>query len=213
MHEVEESIHTVAAQIKKGGQKINMKPKIEVQNIVASSDLESEINLNAIAVTLGLDRVEYEPEQFPGLVCRIEDPKVVVLLFGSGKLVCTRRAQAIGRRSRRQEDHEGAPGRGSPALNQEPDRPACRCRGVYRSWTTIVISLRPARGWQAARRFRAAGGTHLFLTTQNYETEVPRSLEDYRRQFETTERLGKRVREETGVVAYPPALHRTQSTW
>jgi transcription initiation factor TFIID TATA-box-binding protein len=89
MHEVEESIHTVAAQIKKGGQKINMKPKIEVQNIVASSDLESEINLNAIAVTLGLDRVEYEPEQFPGLVCRIDEPKVVVLLFGSGKLVCT----------------------------------------------------------------------------------------------------------------------------
>lgn len=57
-------------------------------------------------------------------------------------------------------------------------------------------------GVAAARRFRAAGGTHLFLTTQNYETEVPRSLEDYRRQFETTERLGKRVREETGVVAY-----------
>src|SRR4029077_2167445 len=89
MKEVEDSIHTVAAQIKKGGQKIIMKPKIEVQNIVASSDLESEINLNAIAVTLGLDRVEYEPEQFPGLVCRIEDPRVVVFLFGSGKLVCT----------------------------------------------------------------------------------------------------------------------------
>jgi TatD-related deoxyribonuclease len=54
----------------------------------------------------------------------------------------------------------------------------------------------------AVRRFRAAGGTHLFLTTQNYETGFPRSLEDYRRQFETTEQLGKRVREETGVVAY-----------
>ncbi|MCI4369823.1 MAG: TATA-box-binding protein [Thermoplasmata archaeon] len=89
MREVELSIATVAAQIKKGGQKINMHPKIEVQNIVASSDLESEINLNAIAVTLGLDRVEYEPEQFPGLVCRIDEPRVVVLLFGSGKLVCT----------------------------------------------------------------------------------------------------------------------------
>lgn len=89
MKEVEDSIHTVAGQIKKGGQKITMKPKIAVQNIVASSDLESEINLNAIAVTLGLDRVEYEPEQFPGLVCRIPDPRVVVLLFGSGKLVCT----------------------------------------------------------------------------------------------------------------------------
>ncbi|MCK4443187.1 MAG: TATA-box-binding protein, partial [Thermoplasmata archaeon] len=62
---------------------------IEVQNIVASSDLETEINLNAIAISLGLEKVEYEPEQFPGLVYRLDDPKVVVLLFGSGKLVCT----------------------------------------------------------------------------------------------------------------------------
>jgi transcription initiation factor TFIID TATA-box-binding protein len=89
LREVEQSIGTISTQIKKGGQKVLPHPKIEVQNIVASSDLEAEINLNAIAVTLGLDRVEYEPEQFPGLVCRIEEPKVVVLLFGSGKLVCT----------------------------------------------------------------------------------------------------------------------------
>jgi len=63
--------------------------QIEVQNIVASSDLGTEINLNAIAISLGLEKVEYEPEQFPGLVYRIDVPKVVVLLFGSGKLVCT----------------------------------------------------------------------------------------------------------------------------
>ena len=89
MREVEHSIAIVSQQIRKGGQKIKADPKIQVQNIVASSDLESEINLNAIAVTLGLDRVEYEPEQFPGLVCRMEEPRVVILLFGSGKLVCT----------------------------------------------------------------------------------------------------------------------------
>ena len=65
------------------------KPDIKVQNIVASSDLGVEVNLNAIAISLGLEKVEYEPEQFPGLVYRIEKPKVVVLLFGSGKLVCT----------------------------------------------------------------------------------------------------------------------------
>ena len=68
---------------------IKVEPKIEVQNIVASSDLGQEINLNAIAMSLGLERVEYEPEQFPGLVYRLDVPKVVVLLFGSGKLVCT----------------------------------------------------------------------------------------------------------------------------
>ncbi len=89
MAEVEESIQKVAKEIRKTGQKILSKPKIDVQNIVASSDLGSEINLNAIAITLGLERVEYEPEQFPGLVCRIDDPRVVILLFGSGKLVCT----------------------------------------------------------------------------------------------------------------------------
>jgi len=60
-----------------------------VQNIVASADLHSTLNLNAIAGGLGLENIEYEPEQFPGLVYRISDPKVVVLLFGSGKLVVT----------------------------------------------------------------------------------------------------------------------------
>jgi transcription initiation factor TFIID TATA-box-binding protein len=42
-----------------------------------------------VAITLGLDRVEYEPEQFLGLVFRLYEPRVVLLLFGSGKLVCT----------------------------------------------------------------------------------------------------------------------------
>ena len=64
-------------------------PEIKVQNIVASADLHSTLNLTAIAIGLGLENIEYEPEQFPGLVYRISDPKVVVLLFGSGKLVIT----------------------------------------------------------------------------------------------------------------------------
>lgn len=68
---------------------VQRNPKIDVQNIVATSSLEAELNLNAVAVGLGLERVEYEPEQFPGLVFRMQDPKVVLLLFGSGKLVCT----------------------------------------------------------------------------------------------------------------------------
>jgi len=61
----------------------------KVQNIVTSADLATAINLNKIAVGFNLDRIEYEPEQFPGLVYRLEDPKVVVLLFGSGKLIIT----------------------------------------------------------------------------------------------------------------------------
>lgn len=57
-------------------------------------------------------------------------------------------------------------------------------------------------GVAAAARFRAAGGTHLFLATQNYARRPLTSLDDYRNQFETTERLARRVTEETGVVAY-----------
>jgi len=64
-------------------------PEIKVQNIVASADLHSVLNLNAIAIGLGLENIEYEPEQFPGLVYRLSDPKVVILLFSSGKLVIT----------------------------------------------------------------------------------------------------------------------------
>ena len=60
-----------------------------VQNIVASYELGVDLNLNSVAITLGLERVEYEPEQFPGLVYRLRDSPVVLLLFGSGKMVCT----------------------------------------------------------------------------------------------------------------------------
>jgi transcription initiation factor TFIID TATA-box-binding protein len=87
--QVDDTLRLVSALVRKGGQKVLMHPKIQVQNIVATADLGGEINLNSVAITLGLERVEYEPEQFPGLICRIEDPHVVVLLFGSGKLVCT----------------------------------------------------------------------------------------------------------------------------
>jgi len=87
--EVKAAITKVAKDLEKADIKITIEPKIEVQNIVASSDLGQEINLNTVAITLGLEKVEYEPEQFPGLVYRLDDPKVVVLLFGSGKMVCT----------------------------------------------------------------------------------------------------------------------------
>jgi transcription initiation factor TFIID TATA-box-binding protein len=89
LEQVKTAISKVAKQIEAAGIVIKIEPKIEVQNIVASSDLGAQINLNAIAISLGLEKVEYEPEQFPGLVYRIDSPKVVVLLFGSGKLVCT----------------------------------------------------------------------------------------------------------------------------
>ncbi|MBU4374834.1 MAG: TATA-box-binding protein [Euryarchaeota archaeon] len=63
--------------------------EIIIQNIVASAELGGALNLNAVALGFGMENVEYEPEQFPGLVYRMDDPKVVILLFGSGKLVIT----------------------------------------------------------------------------------------------------------------------------
>jgi len=72
-----------------GFENINLEPEIHVQNIVASADLKTDLNLNAVALGLGQENIEYEPEQFPGLIYRIKQPKVVVLIFGSGKLVIT----------------------------------------------------------------------------------------------------------------------------
>ncbi|HTT14479.1 MAG TPA: TatD family hydrolase [Thermoplasmata archaeon] len=64
--------------------------------------------------------------------------------------------------------------------------------------------LSPAgEGLTAARRFAKAGGTHLFLATQNYGPQVPRSLEEYRTQFETTEALAQLIRSETPVEVHP----------
>ncbi len=72
-----------------GAKSIDSNPEYKIQNIVTSADLGTPINLNKIAVGFNLDRIEYEPEQFPGLVYRLDDPKVVALLFGSGKLIIT----------------------------------------------------------------------------------------------------------------------------
>jgi transcription initiation factor TFIID TATA-box-binding protein len=87
--EVRAAIDQLVKQMEAIGVPVTRKPEIIVQNIVATVNLGCVINLNAIAVTLSLEKVEYEPEQFPGLVYRLDSPKVVMLLFGSGKMVCT----------------------------------------------------------------------------------------------------------------------------
>jgi len=63
------------------------KYKITIENIVASSKLDNNLNLDQIAFEL--EDSEYEPEQFPGLVYRMKDPKVAFLLFSSGKIIIT----------------------------------------------------------------------------------------------------------------------------
>lgn len=60
-----------------------------IQNIVFTSELGQDINLNDMAISLGLERVEYEPEQFPGLIFRPIDVDATILVFGNGKIVLT----------------------------------------------------------------------------------------------------------------------------
>lgn len=85
--QVKEVIDEVIRQIGKIGVKITDKPKITVQNIVASGSIDLNLNLNVLAVQL--ENTEYEPEQFPGLVYKLVDPPATFLLFSNGKLVCT----------------------------------------------------------------------------------------------------------------------------
>jgi transcription initiation factor TFIID TATA-box-binding protein len=85
--EARRAVVKVIKELKKSGIIIISKPDLKIQNIVASGVLGGMIDLEKAAYTLG--HTMYEPEQFPGLIYRMEEPKVVILLFASGKLVCT----------------------------------------------------------------------------------------------------------------------------
>ncbi len=81
------AVNKVVRELKNNGIIILGKPKITIQNIVASANLHGKIDLETAADIM--ENVMYEPEQFPGLIYRMATPKVVMLLFASGKLVCT----------------------------------------------------------------------------------------------------------------------------
>jgi transcription initiation factor TFIID TATA-box-binding protein len=85
--EARRAVMKVIKELKKGGIIIISKPELKIQNIVASASLGGMIDLEKAAFTL--EKTMYEPEQFPGLIYRMDEPKVVILLFASGKLVCT----------------------------------------------------------------------------------------------------------------------------
>ena len=87
IEKVEESIGKIIKSLEKIGIKIKIKPKINIQNIVASGSVGMDLNLNTLAMKLG--NTEYEPEQFPGLVYKLDEAKATFLLFSNGKVVCT----------------------------------------------------------------------------------------------------------------------------
>jgi transcription initiation factor TFIID TATA-box-binding protein len=81
------AVTKVVDELKRNGIVILGKPEMQIQNMVASVGLGGHIDLEKS--TYSLKRTMYEPEQFPGLIYRMDDPKVVILIFTTGKLVCT----------------------------------------------------------------------------------------------------------------------------
>ena len=81
------AVNIVVQRLRKGKIKIKKDAVITVQNIVSSINLGGKIHLEKAARTL--PRSMYEPEQYPGIIHRMIYPKTVILIFASGKLVCT----------------------------------------------------------------------------------------------------------------------------
>ncbi len=84
--EASAGVKKVVKYIKKAGINVS-NPEITIQNIVASGDLHTFIDLNLAAILM--DNAMYEPEVFPGLIYRMKEPKTVFLIFSTGKIVCT----------------------------------------------------------------------------------------------------------------------------
>ena len=79
-------VEKVVKNIRKAGIKV-ANPEITIQNIVASGDLHTNIDLNMAAIVM--EFAMYEPEVFPGLIYRMQEPKTVFLIFSTGRIVCT----------------------------------------------------------------------------------------------------------------------------
>ena len=87
--DAETSINKLIKKIGDIGIKLNKKFKMEIQNIIASFDLKKELDLSSISIGLLLENVDYEPNQFPGLIYKMKDIGASLLLFSSGKIVCS----------------------------------------------------------------------------------------------------------------------------
>jgi transcription initiation factor TFIID TATA-box-binding protein len=89
LEEAEEAIRMTCEKIEGAGGKVFKKPAVTVQTMVASVDIHRSLDLKALVHALWLENVAYDPDQFPGVIYRMSDPKVCLLLFESGKIVCT----------------------------------------------------------------------------------------------------------------------------
>ncbi|MEM2874101.1 MAG: TATA-box-binding protein [Candidatus Nanoarchaeia archaeon] len=71
----------------KGQTKGETKVYTRTENVVVSASLHRELPLERLAAKL--ERADYNPETFPGLILKLDVPKASALLFSSGKIICT----------------------------------------------------------------------------------------------------------------------------
>jgi len=112
--DVHQSLRIVFDKLRELNIQVEDDPEIIVQNIVTSADLGENLNLNAIAIGLGLENIEYEPEQFPGLVYRLTTPTSSPFSL--------------------------APGNSSSPVANSQKMPRARSTKSFRGWTTSTCS-------------------------------------------------------------------------
>jgi transcription initiation factor TFIID TATA-box-binding protein len=87
--EARRAIMKVVKELKAAGIIITGKPEIQITNIVASGSLGARVDLEGLYERAPIGgRFMYEPEQFPSAMYRMENPRVVLLIFSNGKIVC-----------------------------------------------------------------------------------------------------------------------------
>ena len=86
--DAKKTIYKTIDQINNTGLSIGKDFEINIENVVASTEFNKELHLSSIADALIFQDATYEPENFPGLIYRVKDSCIVVILFGSGKIVC-----------------------------------------------------------------------------------------------------------------------------
>lgn len=89
MDESQKGLEVLISQLNSLGIRTSAVPDVSITNMVCSYDTGLQINLSKVIIAFNYEKIEYEPEQFPGLVYRIADPKIVALVFSSGKVIFT----------------------------------------------------------------------------------------------------------------------------
>jgi len=89
LQDAREALNTLAGKLAEIGITMDSEPQMEIANIVATANVGSQLDLARIAGSLEPENVEYVPDQFAGLVYQMNDPRVSLTVFDSGKIMCT----------------------------------------------------------------------------------------------------------------------------